>query len=107
MATTPAATTAIWRRRDGNTLMGNLLPRGNDLFHKAMMLTAKASPQGRRRTYFQLQFGMSVPGPVKALRWVPSASMVQMRIWDCLPLEVLAKTMWRPSGDQEGKSHWP
>ena len=31
-----------------------------------------------RRSYFQLQFGMSPPAPVRGRRWVPSASMVQM-----------------------------
>ena len=28
--------------------------------------------------YFQLQFGMSAPGPVNARFWVPSASMVMI-----------------------------
>jgi hypothetical protein len=34
-----------------------------------------------RLDYFQLQFGMSAPEPVRARFWVPSASMVMMRVW--------------------------
>ena len=31
--------------------------------------------------HFQLQLGMSAPGPVRERFWVPSASMVMMRVW--------------------------
>ena len=50
---------------------------------------------------------MSAPEPVRARFWVPSASMVMMRVWPARPSGELAKTMWRPSGDQEGKSQRP
>ena len=59
------------------------------------------------RDHFQLQFGMSAPEPVRARFWVPSASMVMMRWWLSAPSGELAKAMWRPSGDQVGKSQRP
>src|SRR6185437_7989330 len=38
----------------------------------------------------QLQLGMSEPEPVSARFWVPSASMVMMRVWSARPSEELA-----------------
>ena len=58
-----------------------------------------------RTGYFQLQLGMKFwPEVVSCLCWVPSESMDQ--IW-ALPPTVRSKTMWRLSGDQEGKSLLP
>src|ERR1700734_3916036 len=57
--------------------------------------------------YFQLQFGMSAPEPVRARFWVPSARMVMMRWWLSAPAGEFEKAMWRPSGDQVGKSQRP
>ncbi len=57
--------------------------------------------------HFQLQFGMSEPGPVRACCSVPSASMVMIFMLAMRPSGELAKTMWRPSGDHEGKSQGP
>ena len=46
--------------------------------------------RGRGLGYFQLQLGMSAPGPVSGRFWVPSASMDQMRVWSARPSAELA-----------------
>src|ERR1017187_7543484 len=60
-----------------------------------------------RSHYFQLQLGMSAPGPVRGCLCVPSASMLQILMCSARPSEEFAYTICRPSGDQEGKSHRP
>ena len=45
---------------------------------------------GNETTYFQLQLGISAPGPVNARFCVPSASMVMIFMWLALPSAVLA-----------------
>src|SRR5258705_8352484 len=52
-------------------------------------LPAKRSRR-EESAYFQLQFGMSAPGPVNARFCVPSASMVMIFMWLAAPSAVLA-----------------
>ncbi len=52
-------------------------------------VACEAVSQGRT-AHFQLQFGMSAPGPVSARFCVPSASMVMIFMWPALPSAVLA-----------------
>ena len=64
-----------------------LLP---SLVFQKINLVCEAILQGKASRHFQLQFGMSAPGPVKARLSVPSASMVMIFMWLALPSAVLA-----------------
>ena len=58
-----------------------------------------------RMAHFQLQFGMKLfPMWVNCCCWVPSASIDQICV---RPSISRSKTIWRPSGDHDGKSLLP
>ena len=68
-------------------LIGYLLP---SLVFQKINVACETILAGKIQRYFQLQFGMSAPGPVNARFCVPSASMVMIFMWLALPSAVLA-----------------
>src|SRR6266702_5255003 len=92
MRTRVAAKTEALRNLICVALIEYLLLCGSDSkkLNQRIKVDCESYPAGKMRDYFQLQFGMSAPGPVSARRWVPSASMVQTFMWPGWPSAVLA-----------------